>query len=87
MIVGHQIKYAADVIAARLNRVDLGSTPEELDYRLKLASQIGRVAMQIGVSVAVMSLACWLLVARTDDEQIQKLASGLIGTVLGYWLR
>lgn len=83
MIIGEQLRYATDVIDAWRNTADLGG--EDIARRVELANQITRVVMQVIVSIAVLVGGFFLL--QNSDETLRKLASGLIGTVVGYWLR
>jgi hypothetical protein len=83
--IGSQLAYVAKVFAAKRRLVDAGLTAKEVERRATLATQYSRVVMQILVSLIVLLSAVYLLV--TGNEASQKLASGLIGTVVGYWLR
>lgn len=84
-VLGEQIRYATDVIEARRHIVDAGRGPEAVERRAKVAAQYGQLIMQILVSLIVL-IAAIILLFR-EDEATQKIASGLIGTVVGYWLR
>jgi hypothetical protein len=42
--------------------------------------------MQIVVSLIALGTGVWMLVQGTSTE-MRELGSGLMGTVLGYWLR
>lgn len=86
MIVGHQIAFVRDVLKARRRPFDAGPPSAASAKRIELANQFGRIVMQIVVSLAVLGVALWLLVS-SDNEATQKLASGLVGSILGYWLR
>lgn len=46
-----------------------------------------RVAMQSVVSLAILGVCLPILFSRNSSEKTQQLAAGLIGTVVGYWLR
>jgi|tagenome__1003787_1003787.scaffolds.fasta_scaffold15997885_1 hypothetical protein len=83
--IGSQLSYAAAVFAAKRRLVDAGLGAKEVERRVTLATQYSRVVMQVLVSLIVLLSAVYLLV--TGNEPSQKLASGLIGTVVGYWLR
>jgi hypothetical protein len=43
--------------------------------------------MQIFVSAVVLGAAFWVLLSRNYDETYIKWAVGIIGVVVGYWLR
>jgi hypothetical protein len=49
-------------------------------------SDFSKVVMQIVVSLIVLGISCYLLVTNAA-ESAQKGAFGLIGLVVGYWLR
>lgn len=83
--VGVQLNHVSDVLAAKRRLVDAGLGAEDVERRAALAAQYSRVVMQIVVSLIVLVSAVYLLV--TGNEPSQKLASGLVGTVVGYWLR
>lgn len=85
--IGEQLSYAASVFAARLAPLDAGTDRARAAKKLELAQQFARVVMQIIVSIAVLLVSLWLLVNAGSNEDTRKLASGLIGTVVGYWLR
>jgi hypothetical protein len=85
--IGEQVSYAARVIAAKLAPLDAGGDRERAARKLELAQRFSRVVMQIVVSLAVLFVSVWLLMSATANEDTRKLASGLIGTVVGYWLR
>ena len=84
---GHQLKFVADVLEAKRRPLDAGSVTKKSQARVELAAQYTKVIMQVVVSLTVLVCAFWLLLASGSTEAIQKLASGRIGTVLGYWLR
>lgn len=48
--------------------------------------ELVRLIMQVVVSVAVLATGIYLLLQGGNDKQ-QEVGAGLIGTVLGYWLR
>jgi len=84
---GHQIRYTLDVLDAHRAPVDLGGRRQgEADRRVELASQYVRALMQIIVSITILTVCFWMLVTSKDDS-LRKIASGFIGTVVGYWLR
>jgi hypothetical protein len=85
--IGQQITYAAQVIRAKVAPLDAGGDSNRAAGRLELAKEFSRVVMQIVVSLGVLSVSLWLLVSHASNEDTRKLASGLIGTVVGYWLR
>lgn len=45
-----------------------------------------RAIMQVLVSLAVLGAALYVLLAGGYSETVEKFMTGLIGTVLGYWL-
>ncbi len=83
--IGFQLSYAGAVFSAKRRLVDAGLGAKEVERRAALAAQYSRVMMQILVSTIVLLSAVYLLL--TGSEPSQKLASGLIGTIVGYWLR
>ena len=78
-VLGEQISYAAKVIAAHSNPYDAGG-------RVELATQYTRVVMQVVVSLAVLATGIYLLLEGGSDKQ-REIGSGLVGIVVGYWLR
>lgn len=87
MILGHQIQYVINVIDARMRPLDAGSTSEnEMEKKIKLANQLSHVIMQIIISLTIL-ICCFILFFLNDNKELHKIASGLIGTVVGYWLR
>jgi hypothetical protein len=83
--LGTQLAYAKDVLDARARTFDAGMDAQAVEERAKLAGDYAKVVMQIVVSLVVLSGAMYLLLR--GNEATQKISSGLIGTVLGYWLR
>lgn len=83
--IAFQLSYVTEVLGAKRRLIDAGLTAEEVERRATLVSQYSRVVMQILVSLIVLVGAVYLLL--TGNEASQKVASGLIGTVVGYWLR
>jgi hypothetical protein len=83
--LGTQIAYVKDVLDARAHPVDAGLDADQVEQRAKLAGDYAKVIMQIVVSLVVLTGSMFLLFQ--GNEATQKIASGLIGTVLGYWLR
>lgn len=86
MLIGHQIEHVVEVINAKLRPLDAGLTDDEIERKVKLASQLTHVVMQIIVSVTIL-ICCFLLLFLNNDKELHKIASGLIGIVVGYWLR
>jgi hypothetical protein len=41
---------------------------------------------QVGVS-AIVLIACLILIFGASPEDVKKWASGMVGVVVGYWLR
>jgi uncharacterized membrane protein YjjP (DUF1212 family) len=76
-VLGHQLRqFKVDV----QNRRDMGAheglqTPNRT-----------RAIMQVIVSIAVLAAALYVLLAGGYSETVEKFMTGLIGTVLGYWL-
>ena len=46
-----------------------------------------KIRMQVFVSTLVLFAALWGLLSKRYDETITKWAAGVIGVVIGYWLR
>ncbi|GAA0370759.1 hypothetical protein GCM10009092_38840 [Bowmanella denitrificans] len=85
-IFGHQLDYAAKVFDAHRRPVDCGADDTELKQRLSLAQGYSRVVMQILVSLIILA-GCFAILWLSDDQSLQKGSFGLMGTVIGYWLR
>lgn len=83
MLIGHQLAFFLRRYTARRRPVDAGGDAED---RLRLAGEWAKVVMQVVVSLVVLVLGGWLLRGGVDAE-LHKVGAGLIGTVLGYWLR
>lgn len=47
----------------------------------------GRWAFRAFVSVAAFTLGAWVIAEPTFDGNMKNWATGIIGVVLGYWLR
>jgi hypothetical protein len=82
---GSQIRYAFRVFDAHSHLVDAGLDAAAVEERAKVAAEYARVVMQVVVSILV--LVAGLVLLFKGNEPTQKLASGFIGTVVGYWLR
>lgn len=80
-ILGEQLRFAARVLAHRAHPLDLGPG-EKVDRSRELV----RLIMQVVVSLAVLATGIYLLLQGGNDKQ-QEVGAGLLGTVLGYWLR
>ncbi len=85
-IFGHQLKFVQDVINAKRQPLDAGIDENEAQLRAQLAQQYSRTIMQIVTSVSILAFCFWILIHSVND-QMHKAAFGLIGTVVGYWLR
>lgn len=85
-IIGAQLSHVFQVIDAKIHPVDAGLKATDVAERVQLATQYTKVIMQIIVSLTVLIVASYLLL-NDANEDTKKIASGLIGTVLGYWLR
>ena len=46
-----------------------------------------RVIVQVGVSIAILVFCLPILSSPTQSDNSKEVAAGLIGTVVGYWLR
>ena len=49
--------------------------------------QRGQFLMQVGVSALVLVVAVVIVLSGSYDESYNKWAFGIIGVVVGYWLR
>jgi len=85
-LFGHQLKFVQDVIKAHRQPLDAGLDQTEAQSRAQLAQQYSRILMQIVTSIAILGFCFWMLI-HTNNDQTHKAAFGLIGTVVGYWLR
>jgi hypothetical protein len=81
-LLGEQLDYTAKVLAAHANPHDAGPGAENAE----LAAQYTRVVMQVIVSIAVLATGIYLLLHAGSDKQ-REIGSGLVGIVVGYWLR
>lgn len=75
--VGHQIRQFVEDLTGRPH---LG-TREGLEPPNKI-----RAVMQVVVSVVALAAALYVLLAGGYSETVEKFMTGLIGTVIGYWL-
>lgn len=71
-LVGRQLAFAADVV-----------NPNTAFH----SDQVVRLAMEVVLSLALVGFGVWMLATGSGSEEIQKLAAGWIGLVLGYWLK
>ncbi|MCD4741278.1 MAG: hypothetical protein K8R67_02180 [Desulfobacteraceae bacterium] len=85
-IFGNQFDFVVKVLDARKYPVDAGADDDELLLRLEYARSYTKVIMQVVISTIVL-VACFYLIFKSTDQAIQKASFGLIGTVIGYWLR
>ena len=46
-----------------------------------------KIRMQVFISVVVLGAALWVLLSKNYDETYVKWAIGIVGIVVGYWLR
>jgi len=83
---GHQIKFITEVIRAKFNPLDAGSSSRSLDAKLALTNKFAQMIMQIIVSLVLLVIGI-LLLFKKDTPELQKYGYGLIGIVVGYWLR
>jgi hypothetical protein len=79
---GQQLRYAQSVLEAKRRPVVAG----ENDKRALLAREYSRVVMQVVVSLLMIAGGFYLLI-KPGNDQMQKFATGILGTVVGYWLR
>lgn len=85
-LFGHQLRYVQEIVEARRQPLDAGITAAEAETRAKLARQYSQMIMQVVTSLAILGFCFWVL-THTNNDQTHKAAFGLIGTVVGYWLR
>jgi hypothetical protein len=79
MIMGLQIRqFVRDLTGSRPH---MGATKAGLQPPSR-----SRAAMQIIVSLALLGFAFYVLLAGGYSETVEKVSTGLIGTVGGYWL-
>lgn len=86
-LFGRQLEFVASVLDAKGEPVNAGIESAEAQNRAALASQYSKVIMQIVVSCAILLFSFYAILTRQGAEPLQKAAFGLIGTVVGYWLR
>jgi hypothetical protein len=82
---GSQIGEAINILAARHSMATLGSS-KEADDRVKLAQQFTRLVMQVIVTIIVLA-GCFAVILKSSDQTATKAAYGLLGVVVGYWLK
>lgn len=51
------------------------------------ASSLIRLAMEVFVSLVAIGAGIWVLVSGTGSADVQKIATGWMGVVLGFWLK
>lgn len=85
-LIGNQIDFALKVIDAKRHPVDAGADDDELAKRLEYARSFTKVVMQVVISIIAV-VACLYFISSAEDQSTQKASFGLIGTVVGYWLR
>ena len=83
---GHQIHYVIKVLSARRHPPGQQDDPDEAARRVSLACQLWHVIMQCLVSLIILT-AGFCLIFFSDDEAQRRPVFGLIGVVVGYWLR
>jgi hypothetical protein len=87
MLLGQQLAFALDVIRAHRYPLDMGQDAEEIEQKIKLAKQYSYVVMQIVVTLIVL-IGCFFFIYNfPKEEPLTKALTGLIGVVVGYWLR
>lgn len=85
-VFGVQIAHVFQVVNAKIHPVDAGLKAADVAERAKLATHFTKIIMQVIVSISILFVASALLLNNTNDDT-KKIASALVGTVLGYWLR
>ncbi|APZ91605.1 hypothetical protein [Fuerstiella marisgermanici] len=85
-VVGTQLQHVADVFHAHRQPLDAGGDEDETDKKLRLAQEYSRVVMQIIVSLLIL-FGGFILLCFSSDDTLRKPAFGVIGVVVGYWLR
>nr|VFK21884.1 MAG: hypothetical protein BECKLPF1236A_GA0070988_103223 [Candidatus Kentron sp. LPFa]VFK35039.1 MAG: hypothetical protein BECKLPF1236C_GA0070990_103253 [Candidatus Kentron sp. LPFa] len=81
-LIGTTIKQAYNIIQARLTLASAG----EVDEKIKLAQSFTSIFMAIMISMLIFVFAGYTLLTNKEPE-MQRIAMGLIGTIIGYWLR
>ena len=76
--LGHQFRQFREDLTGRAH---LGGAPEGLEPPNKT-----RAIMQVIVSLVVLAAALYVLLAGGYTETVEKFMTGLLGTVIGYWL-
>lgn len=82
---GTQFEMAASIVAARRSIATYGSK-SGVNEKLKLAGQFSRLVMQMVVSLLCLA-GCFAVLFTSKDPAATKGAFGLLGVVVGYWLR
>lgn len=59
-------------------------TPEQLEAEEKLDTAVIRCVGQITVSLVALGVGLWLTIAVPD---LREWGTGMIGVVVGYWLK
>lgn len=52
-----------------------------------MSEDLIRLATQICISCTLLSAGLGILILETGDPDLQKLAAGWVGAVVGYWLQ
>jgi hypothetical protein len=76
-----------------LQQVDISLHPEKVmtagaeEGQRMVRRARAEVALQVFLTLGSFALAAYILLSGKFDLNIQKLAGGWVGVVLGYWLR
>lgn len=62
------------------------SAAEEAMQQLELQKARVELWMKVGISLVLLGVAVTILFTKPDESPSTKWATGLIGTVVGYWL-
>jgi hypothetical protein len=86
-IFGSQIEHVTNVLKAKQRPMDLGASKDKQNQRLKLSKEYSKVIMQILVSLVVLIGSFYILFNYKENPDLQKTAAGVVGTIIGYWLK
>lgn len=86
-LIGTQLEFVYKVIRAYNRPLDAGRSNIEISERVELSKQYTRVVMQVVISILVLVCSFVIIFKFEDSEGMQKMSTGFIGTILGYWIR
>lgn len=83
---GQQIAHVIEVVKSLRRTIPAGQEENDTPDRAQLAQQWSRIIMQVVVSLFVL-VGAFILVFKYPSDPVRDPAFGIIGVVVGYWLR